>query len=242
MTRTYVVTLAIALFVFSGFRCPAAQGQATPSQTEQDGEPLVTLEPAAGPAGSKVTAKGAGFRGDCGVNLFFDGANGASAGFARVDRSRAFLASIVIPENAAEGRHAVLAEGLHMRAESCADPSGNRGEAIFVVTQHSTPAPSLTIDTIEARPGLDVHVSGRGFCAEDGCSPVTILIDGQVGAENVKVSAGGTFSTAARVPAIKTVGMLPVVALQTLADQSEIRGFGQIEVTTRPNRPRPQPQ
>jgi hypothetical protein len=242
MTRMYVVTLAIALFAFSGSRCPAAQGQATPSQTEQDSKPLLTLEPAAGPAGSKTTVKGAGFRGDCGVNLFFDGANGASAGFAHVDRSGAFLASIVIPADAAEGRHPVFAEGLRARGESCADPSGNRGEAIFVVTQHSTAAPSLMIDTIEARPGSDVHVSGRGFCAEDGCSPVRVLIDGQVGAENVKVSAGGTFSTAARVPAIKTVGRLPVVAVQTLADQSEIHAFGEIEVTPRPNVQRPQPR
>jgi hypothetical protein len=108
------------------------------------------------------------------------------------------------------------------------------------VTQGDEIPPSLVISTREARPGATVNVEGRGFCGAAGCSRVTVLIDGQVGAGDVEVSAAGTFSTEARVPAIDTVGRLAVVAVQTLADQSEIRAFGEIDVTTRPDvRPPP---
>src|SRR5262249_48231552 len=154
---------------------------------------------------------------------------------AEVDRSGSFAARIAIPEQAAEGRHAVLARALRRGAKGCVEPSGNRAEAPFVVTPRGPAPPTLVIDTPEARPGSAVHVAGRGFCGEAGCSPATTLSGGQVAAGDVKVSPAGTFSAMARVPAINPAGKIAVVAVQTLADQSEIRAFGELEVTPRPN-------
>ena len=236
MTRTLLVPLAIALgAAVSGSHCAAAQTQAPPpGRTQQEQGPRLSLEPAAGSPGTIVAAKGSGFRGDCQVRLFFETESGPPLGSANVDRSGAFSARLVIPEQAAGERHAVLAHALRPGAKGCVEPSGDKAEAAFVLTPRST-APTLVIDTLQARPGLAVHIDGRGFCGDPGCSTVTVLMDGQVAAGGVKVSPAGTFSVAARVPATKTAGKLVVVAVQTLADQTESRGFGELEVTPRPD-------
>jgi hypothetical protein len=121
------------------------------------------------------------------------------------------------------------------------ESSGNNAEASFTLKPGAS-IPALVISSIEQRPGSTVHVEGRGFCTDPGCSTVMVIIDGQVGAADVKVNSGGTFSADAQVPAIKTSGKVTIVAVQTLADQTEIRAFGELEVTPRPNIQRnPQP-
>jgi hypothetical protein len=244
MPRPFFVALAIALTAVSGLRCAAAQEQPSrgnTEDTEQERRPLLTLEPAAGSPGATVAAKGSGFRGDCGVRLYFDTESGTPLGSAGVDRSGSFTAQVVIPEQATGEQHAVLARGLRpgttgaTAANDCVEPSGNRAEAAFAVRPRDATPPVLVIATREARPGSTVQVAGRGFCGEPGCSTVTVLIDGQVAAGDVQVSPGGTFSAEARVPAINTAGRLAVVAVQTLADQTEIRAFGELETTPRPD-------
>jgi hypothetical protein len=239
MTRTLLVSLAIALGAVSGLRCatdqeqtPRPPGDREQEQQQQQQGPRLTLEPASGSPGSGVTAKGSGFRGDCRARLYFDTESGPLLGSADVDRSGSFSARLTIPEKSTGDRHLVLARGLRPGTDGCTAPSDNRAEAPFSLTP---PRPRLVIDTLEARPGTTVHVEGRGFCADPGCSAVTVLIDGQVAAGDVKVSPQGSFSAEARVPAIKTAGEIVVAAVQTLADKTEIRVFGELEVTPRPN-------
>jgi hypothetical protein len=231
---TLVVSFAIALGAVSGVRCAATQEPAAPptrSDTERGQQPRLSLQPAAGSPGTLVAAKGSGFRGDCRVRLYFDAESGPLLASADVDRFGSFSARLVIPAQTTAERHLVLARGLRPGAKGCVEPSGNQAEAPFALRQ----LPTLLIDTREARPGRTVHVEGRGFCADSACSTVKVLIDGQVAAGNLKVSPGGDFSAEARVPAIKTAGKIAVVAVQTLADQTEIRAFGELEVTPRPN-------
>jgi hypothetical protein len=231
---TLVASFAIALGAVSGFRCAAAQEPPAPStrgDTERGQKPLLSLQPAAGSSGTLVAAKGSGFRGDCRVRLYFDAESGPLLASADVDRVGSFSARLVIPAQATAERHLVLARGLRPGAKGCAEPSDNQAEAPFAVRR----APTLLIGTREARPGGAVHVDGRGFCADSGCSTVKVLIDGQLAAGKLTVSPTGTFSAEARVPAIKTAGKIAVVAVQTLSDQTEIRAFGELEVTPRPN-------
>ena len=95
--------------------------------------------------------------------------------------------------------------------------------------------PIIELTVHDGRPGSDVEVLGRGFCAAAECSPVTLLIDGQVTTSGVEVAEDGTFSSAAMVPAIDAAGAVSVVAAQTAADGSALRGFGELFVTVRPN-------
>lgn len=235
--RGLLVSFVIVLAAVSGLCCAAAQEQTagTGGDAQQGQGPQLSLEPAAGLAGSEVAAKGSGFRGDCGVRLYFDAETGTALATADVDESGAFSAQLTVPPQAAGGQHAVLAHGLRPGTEGCTAPTDDRARAAFTVTSGGgkTP-PTLVIRTREARPGSTVHVEGRGFCGEAACSAVTILVDGQVGAGGVKVSPAGTFSAEARVPAITISGRLAVTALQTLADHSEIRAFGELLVTPRP--------
>lgn len=235
--RTLIVPLTMVLAAVSGLAGAAAQEQTTETggDAQRGQRPRLALEPAAGPPGSAVAAMGSGFRGACGVRLYFDAATDIPLSSADVDSSGAFSARLVIPARAAGGRHAVLARALKPGAEGCAAPADDRAQATFEVTPGGKTPPSLVIETRDARPGATVRVEGRGFCGEAACSAVRILVDGQVGAGDVKVNPAGTFSAAARVPAINTVGRIAVTAVQTLADQSEIRAFGEIEVTPRPN-------
>ena len=240
--RRLLVPCAITLAAVSGLYCAAAQEQTAGNQDEarQEQRPQLSLAPAAGPAGSAVAARGSGFAGDCGVRLYFDAESGTALASADVDRSGAFAASLTIPAQAAGGRHAVLARGLRPGTEGCTAPSENAARAVFeVTTQGGGAPPSLVIRTRDARPGSMVRVEGLGFCGEAGCSPVTVLVDGQVGAGDVQVSSGGTFSAEARVPAINTAGRIVVTAVQTLADGSEIRAFGELLTTPRPDVKRP---
>ncbi|HTG36022.1 MAG TPA: hypothetical protein VLB76_24125 [Thermoanaerobaculia bacterium] len=234
MKRTLLVPLAIAFGAVSGFHCAAAQKQTSPTHGDTEQRPFLSLEPAAAPPGTTLAAKGSGFRGDCGVRLYFDSESGPPLGASDVDRSGSFTARLIISEQATGEQHVVLARGLRPGANGCVEPSGNRAQTPFAL-EPRTSIPTLAIDTIEARPGKAVHVEGRGFCTDPRCSNVTVLIDGQIAAGDVKVSPAGTFSAAARVPATKTAGKIAVAAVQTLADQSEIRAFGELEVTPRPN-------
>jgi hypothetical protein len=237
MNRTFLIPFALVLAAVSGLHCAAAQEQTagTGGDAQQGQGPRLSLEPTAGPAGGAVAAKGSGFRDDCGVRLYLDTESEAPLATADVDEFEAFSARLTIPAQTAAGEHVVLARGLRLGTEGCAAPTDDLARAAFTVTPGGTKTPpSLVIRTREARPGTTVRVEGRGFCGEAACSAVTILIDGQVGAGNVKVSSAGTFNAEARVPAITIAGRIAVTALQTLADHSEIRAFGELQITPRP--------
>jgi len=63
----------------------------------QDMGPRLTLVPSSGPAGIAVLARGEGFDGDCGVELFFDSTDAPSLGFPSVGEDGTFAADITIP-------------------------------------------------------------------------------------------------------------------------------------------------
>lgn len=112
----------------------------------------------------------------------------------------------------------------------CGTSSGSRtdGTAPLEIT------PSLTFDAAEVRAGAALHVYGLGFCAEEGCSPVTIVIDGQAVAQEVSITADGTFTVEAYVPAITHSGSIPAAAEQTRADGTRIRVFARLLVRPEP--------
>ena len=124
-------------------------------------------------------------------------------------------------------RTVILAIGLlSVCALRCGTSSGSRtdGAPSLELT------PSLTVDAAEVSAGAAVHVYGRGFCAEERCSPVTIVIDGQAVAQEVSVTVDGTFTAEAYVPAITPFGSITVAAEQTRADGTRIRVFAHLVV------------
>jgi hypothetical protein len=193
---------------------------------------LLALFPTAAPPGGAVAAMGAGFFDHCAVELFLDALD-QPLGTAAVQSDATYSAQFIIPEDTEEGEHTVIAQGRTLAAQDCSEPSEMMAEATFSVT---APMPVITLEELEGRPGAAVQVRGRGFCADVACSPVTILLDGQVGASGVLVDADGTFVADALVPAISAAGSVAVVAIQTDADGIELRAFGEITVTVRPNR------
>jgi hypothetical protein len=238
-TRRTMAALSIGFLVLS--RCGSMQHRGASAQTVVDTKPFIALEPSAAQPATSVSVSGSGFDGDCAVRLSLD----ETADIARpeVGRSGTFQAAFRVPADAAEGVHEVVAQGVRAGVQGCSDPSGRVASARLSVTGGGEAGVAvLTVDTVEARPGSLVHVSGRGFCAADGCSPVTIYISGQVSARNVRVGPGGTFTTPAAVPAVDTAGHIHVVAVQSGPGESEIRASSELRVTPRPNTPRQLPQ
>ena len=190
----------------------------------------VNVHPKAGPAGSTIAVSGRGFADVCGVALFLDTLDGEGLAEATVTDG-AFDVQAVVPESAAEGDHTIVGDLLELASQECTQSTGTNFETTFAVNGR---IPIITLSLQDGRPGATVDVQGRGFCFDE-CSPVTLLIDGQVAASGVTVADDGTFGSAAMVPAIDAAGAVAVVALQTDSAGMELRGFGELTVTVRPD-------
>ena len=91
--------------------------------------------------------------------------------------------------------------------------------------------PHITVSPAAGPPGTSVTVTGSGFCAS-GCTPVTILLNGNVAQSNVAVSADGSFSVTAKVGG--GAGTVDVLAMQTKSTET-IQAITYFEMT--PNVP-----
>jgi hypothetical protein len=91
--------------------------------------------------------------------------------------------------------------------------------------------PRVTVQPETSVPGGTVTVTGKGFCAERGCSAVRIQIYGVPVATGVAVSAAGKFKTQVRLPGGgPRTGEVGVVAVQTMRDGSQTTGFAPFKV------------
>jgi hypothetical protein len=195
----------------------------------QDGE--VDIHPLSGPSGSTVAISGRGFADACGVALYLEQAGGDSLADASISDG-SFNVQAVLPESLAAGELVIVGDLLESDGQECTQSMGATFEMTFDVTGSM---PIISLALAEGRPGTEVDVHGRGFCGDPECSLVTLLIDGQVAATGVAVEDDGTFSAGAFVPAIDAAGAVAVVATQADADDMELRGFGELIVTVRPN-------
>lgn len=175
-----------------------------------------------GARGDVVLVRGSGFAADCDVQLAMAGSTLSAT---RTGGSGGFAVQTVIPANTADGEHMVTA-----RADSGCD-SPDVASAQLVVE----PRPIINLLRTEGRPGGVVSVEGSGFCATNGCSPVTLLINGLPAAAGVVVGEDGTFAADALVPAVEAAGAIKVVALQSNGAGDELRAFGDIIVTVKPD-------
>jgi hypothetical protein len=219
----------------------ACSDSARESNTEASGtsepqsKPGLVLFPSNEPsAGATVLVEGEDFRGDCSVQIVFDGSDTEPLVMASIDEEGIFSVQTVIPADAPTGKHQLTAQGL--TGPNCDQFSDNADTLDINV---KSPLPLLLIDTIEARPGGSVQIAGRGFCNDVACSPVIVLVDGAIVAQDIEVDADGSFNVTAQVPAVDNAGEIMVVAVQTDAAGETLRGFGDLIVTVRPGGKRP---
>ena len=205
-------------------------GSSGPGTSVNSATGEVGIHPKSGPAGSTIAISGQGFVNVCRAALFLEKAGGESLAEATISDG-AFAVQAVLPETVASGDLVIVGELLESDGQGCTQSTGTTFETTFSVAGRM---PIITLALMDGRPGTAVDVTGRGFCAEPDCSPVTLLIDGQVAASGVPVESDGTFNTGAIVPAIDAAGAVAVVATQTDAGGSELRGFGELFVTVRP--------
>ena len=191
----------------------------------------VGIHPLSGPSGSTVAVSGRGFVNACGAALYLRSFGGETLANADVGDGD-FNIQAVLPEGLEPGEVTIVGELLGSDGAACTQSTGTTFEAKFEVMDEM---PIIELAVHDGRPGSDVGVTGRGFCPQPECSDVTLLIDGQVATPGVEVAEDGTFSSAAMVPAIDAAGAVAVVAVQTAADGSVLRGFGEVFVTVRPN-------
>lgn len=202
------------------------------STAQELAEDTLSVFPSSGPPGATVAVTGGGFRGNCGVAIFLDVAGGVLLGNASVDQDGSYAGQFIVPPDTVEGEHDVIVEGRVEENGACETPSDLSVTGSLTV---SAIEPLITLSALEGRPGLTVDVDGRGFCPAAECSVVTILVDGQVGAEGITVEEDGTFNAAAFVPAIDAAGPVAVVAAQIDASANELRAFAELVVTIKPN-------
>ena len=185
-------------------------------------------------AGATVLVEGEDFRGDCNVQIVFGGNDTEPLVTGSIDEVGFFSVQTVIPADAPTGKQQLTAQGL--TGPNCDQFSDNADTLDIII---KSPLPLLLIDTIEARPGGSVQIAGRGFCNDAACSPVMVLVDGAIVAQDIEVDADGSFNVTAQVPAVDNAGEIMVVAIQTDAAGETLRGFGDLIVTVRPGGERP---
>jgi hypothetical protein len=111
----------------------------------------------------------------------------------------------------------------------------------LVAASAAAAAPRLSVSPTSSPPGRLVTVTGRGFCAAAGCSGVTIEIYGAPVARGVRVSAGGRFVRAVRVPGGPDAGQVGVVATQHLAAGRDARALALLTIVLRTRPPSTNP-
>jgi len=182
-----------------------------------------------------VLVSGTQFTGDCAVQISLGDDKKVMLTKTGVGMDGTFAVQAAIPTDTPVGTHDVSAQGLS--GANCDEPSANAVAEPLAVVEID---PIIELDTVEGRPGGVTLVNGRGFCGAAECSTVSVLADGSVAAADVEVAEDGTFSAEARIPAVDNAGEIMVVALQTDADGNELRGFGDLIVTVRPEGERPE--
>lgn len=108
----------------------------------------------------------------------------------------------------------------------------------------ATAAPAVELRPPSSPPGRLVTVIGQGFCAEPGCSRVSIQIAGVPVATGVAVSPSGSFTRRVRVPGVTSPGPTGVVVVQRLADGTESTVIEPLNIELRlrrPPKPKPTP-
>lgn len=208
------------------------RGRSLQSTAQQKAEDSLVIFPASVPPGGTIAVMGGGFTDNCGVAIFLDAAGGVLLGNASVDQAGSYAGQFIVPSDTAEGEHDVVVEGRVAENGTCETPSDLSVTGRLTVTAIE---PLITLSALEGRPGLTVDVDGRGFCPAPECSAVTILVDGQVGAEDIGVEGDGTFNTPAFVPPIDAAGPVAVTAIQIDAIGNELRAFAELVVTIKPN-------
>jgi hypothetical protein len=78
-----------------------------------------------------------------------------------------------------------------------------------------------------------VTVTGQGFCADSGCSPISIHITGVPVATGVDVSPDGSFSRRVKVPGVTVPGPIGVVVIQALPDGTETTVMESLKILLR---------
>lgn len=94
-------------------------------------------------------------------------------------------------------------------------------------------APRVTIRPASSPPGRLVTVTGQGFCADAGCSPISIHITGAPVATAVDLSPDGSFIRQVKVPGVTVPGPTGVVVTQALADGTETTVIEPLEILLR---------
>ena len=241
MRQRILRSLSLFLLALVGAVTLQACSESTEKSTAANGDAVETgaksalvLFPSDAPtAGSTVLLVGREFSGDCGVRITLDD-DTKPLDTRAIGDTGSFSVQTEIPAAVAAGEHQLTAQGLG--GSDCSEPSANVASVDIDVKPR---LPLLLVDTIEARPGGTVQVTGRGFCGDPDCSPVMLLIDGAVVARDVDVGADGSFDVTAQVPAVDNAGEIMVVAVQTGAEGETLRGFGDLFVTVRPDVDRP---
>ncbi len=210
-----------------------------PGAVEGASAGLAIFPPGPVPPGSVLLVRGGGFDQACAVRVSLGTPDPSALGEAPVEPGGTFSLPAVVPEDAPRGEHPVLAEALTRASPDGPCDVPGAAEPLGELTVAGN-LPLLTLDRLEGRPGGPVSVTGRGFCAAPACSAVSLWMDGTLSAADVVVGADGTFSVDAQVPAVEAAGAIVVVAVQTDAAGDELRAFGDISLTVRPNVPRPQ--
>ena len=196
----------------------------------------VSLWPSAtSAAGTVLLVEGEDFAGDCKVRVRLDDDFATILAEAPVNTDGSISVQVAIPGETTPGTHTLEVQGL--KGPECDESSRNFAAKPLAVSRSM---PLLVLDTIEGRPGSSLTVNGRGFCSDMGCSLVTLITDGGVAANDIKVAEDGTFTTTAQIPAVDNAGNIMVVAMQYDANGDSLRGFGELIVTVRPGGKRPE--
>ena len=194
---------------------PVVARAMTPGMLSAQQVNVLSLTPESGQPGSQVYIEGSDFNPDmCGVNLYWDSADGSLLGSASLRQGR-FALSVLIPEDTVPGDHIILAQVLEFGVEFCGSPSGEQAGAHFTVLP---PLPVILLDAVDATPGATITVHGANFCGDPACSTVDILVQGLPGALEVPVNADGTFTADMIIPGGTPLGTNSVSAFQTDAD------------------------
>ncbi len=231
----FLILLTLAGPVLAGIVVQDDNGN--DEQESRQGSILIA-EPTSGIAGSAVQLQGSGFINNCGVGIYLNTLDGEPLGFATMRKDGGFVTQVTIPSETQPGKYMLIAQGLAEGAKPshetqlCGEPSSDVARAGYDVG----PAPPiLEVSAYEGRPGRTVTFKGRGFCAATRCSPVDILIDGLVVAFDVPVNPDGTLSAEGMVPAVSASGEVRIEAIQQGSTGEQIRSFGSLIVTVRPN-------
>lgn len=174
-------------------------------------EPNISLDPSSGLAGTSILISGTGFfdasSGD--IELFFDG---VSIGFPDPENGT-FTHYYTVPNRQEPGEYMVEA------VETTGDvefPNIRRASTTFEVKGEPETEPSLEIDPVTGRIGMEITITGHDY-TPDLPSPVTVSFGGTVIATTVP-DENGMFTFQYTVPTDQEPGEYTIEAVETIGD------------------------